>query len=174
MLIFSRIWILFTVFNQIRLKNYQIKKNKIFNFLHKISQKRHFVAQKRQFSSSVSRKWPSGETTWRQKPRWRWCLWRHGRPWPCEWVAGDSLTGWAKRTSRGFTPGGARKKSVVAHKSLFYNKLDTSRVDETITLKIAYYLISNDLSATPKLNARLSPDGPAGSCRKGLSSARRG
>ena len=46
----------------------------------------------------------------------------------------------------------------VAHKSLFYNKLDTSRVDETITLKIAYYLISNDLSATPKLNARLSPE----------------
>ena len=68
MLIFSRIWLLFTVFNQIRLKNYQIKKNKIFNFSHKISQKRHFVAQKRQFSSSVSRKWPSGETTWRQKP----------------------------------------------------------------------------------------------------------
>ena len=59
------------------------------------------------------------------------------------------------------------QKSVVAHKSLFYNKLDTSRVDETITLKIAYYLISNDLSATPKLNARLSPAGPAGSCMKG-------
>ena len=60
------------------------------------------------------------------------------------------------------------QKSVVARKSLFYNKLDTSRVDETITLKIAYYLISNDLSATPKFYARLSPDGPAGSCRKGL------
>ena len=59
------------------------------------------------------------------------------------------------------------QKSVVAHKSLFYNKLDTSRVDETITLKIAYYLISTDLSATLKLNARLSPAGPAGSCMKG-------
>ena len=22
-----------------------------------------------------------------------WDLWRHGRPWPCEWVSGDSLTG---------------------------------------------------------------------------------
>lgn len=49
MQIFSRILILFTVFNQIRLKNYQIKTNKIFNFSHKISQKRHFVAQKRLF-----------------------------------------------------------------------------------------------------------------------------
>lgn len=47
--IFSRVSILFTVFNQIRLKNYQIKTNKIFNFSHKISQKRHFVAQKRLF-----------------------------------------------------------------------------------------------------------------------------
>lgn len=47
--IFSRFSILFTVFNQIRLKNYQIKTNKIFNFSHKISQKRHFVAQKRLF-----------------------------------------------------------------------------------------------------------------------------
>ena len=37
MQIFSRISILFTVFNQIRLKNYQIKTNKIFNFSHKIS-----------------------------------------------------------------------------------------------------------------------------------------
>ena len=126
MLIFSRIWILFTVFNQIRLKNYQIKKNKIFNFLHKISQKQHFVAQKRQFSSSVSRKWPSGETTWRQKPRWRWCLWRHGRPWPCEWVAGGSLTGWAKRTSRGATPAGARFRHRALNKlawTLFRNSL---------------------------------------------------
>lgn len=49
MQIFSRISILFTVFNQIQLKNYQIKTNKIFNFSHKISQKRHFVAQKRLF-----------------------------------------------------------------------------------------------------------------------------
>lgn len=49
MQIFSRFLILFTVFNQIRLKNYQIKTNKIFNFSHKISQKRHFVAQKRLF-----------------------------------------------------------------------------------------------------------------------------
>lgn len=49
MQIFSRISILFTVFNQIRLKNYQIKTNKIFNFSHKISKKRHFVAQKRLF-----------------------------------------------------------------------------------------------------------------------------
>lgn len=49
MQIFSRISILFTVFDQIRLKNYQIKTNKIFNFSHKISQKRHFVAQKRLF-----------------------------------------------------------------------------------------------------------------------------
>lgn len=71
-------------------------------------------------------------------------------------------------------PGRGAQKSVVAHKSLFYNKLATYRVDETITLKIAYYLISNDLRATPKLNARLSPAWPAGSCRKGLSSARRG
>ena len=49
MQIFSRISILLTIFNQIRLKNYQIKTNKIFNFSHKISQKRHFVAQKRLF-----------------------------------------------------------------------------------------------------------------------------
>ena len=49
MQIFSRFSILFTVFNQIRLKNYQIKTNKIFNFSHKISQKRHFVAKKRLF-----------------------------------------------------------------------------------------------------------------------------
>ena len=49
MQIFSRFLILFTVFNQIRLKNYQIKTNKIFNFSHKITQKRHFVAQKRLF-----------------------------------------------------------------------------------------------------------------------------
>lgn len=49
MQIFSRFSIFLTVFNQIRLKNYQIKTNKIFNFSHKISQKRHFVAQKRLF-----------------------------------------------------------------------------------------------------------------------------
>ena len=49
MQIFSRISIFLTVFNQIRLKNYQIKTNKIFNFSHKTSQKRHFVAQKRLF-----------------------------------------------------------------------------------------------------------------------------
>lgn len=49
MQILSRFSILFTVFNQIRLKNYQIKTNKIFNFSHRISQKRHFVAQKRLF-----------------------------------------------------------------------------------------------------------------------------
>lgn len=49
MQIFSRFSILLTVFNQIRLKNYQIKTNKIFNFSHKISQKRYFVAQKRLF-----------------------------------------------------------------------------------------------------------------------------
>ena len=53
MQIFSRISILFTVFNQIRLKNYQIKTNKIFNFSHKISQKRHFVAQKWQFLCEI-------------------------------------------------------------------------------------------------------------------------
>ena len=28
-----------------------------------------------------------------EKPRRGWNLWRHGRPWPCEWVSGDSLTG---------------------------------------------------------------------------------
>jgi len=28
-----------------------------------------------------------------EKPRRGLDLWRHGRPWPCEWVAGDSLTG---------------------------------------------------------------------------------
>ena len=61
MQIFSRFSILFTVFNQIRLKNYQIKTNKIFNFSHKISQKRHFVAQKRLFLYEIrdfSRKMP--------------------------------------------------------------------------------------------------------------------
>ena len=58
MQIFSRFSILFTVF---RLKNYQIKTNKIFNFSHKISQKRHFVAQKRLFLYEIrdfSRKMP--------------------------------------------------------------------------------------------------------------------
>ena len=54
MQIFSRFSILFTVFNQIRLKNYQIKTNKIFNFSHKISQKRHFVAQKWQFLCEIN------------------------------------------------------------------------------------------------------------------------
>ena len=61
MQIFSRFLILFTVFNQIRLKSYQIKTNKIFNFSHKISQKRHFVAQKRLFLYEIrdfSRKMP--------------------------------------------------------------------------------------------------------------------
>ena len=28
-----------------------------------------------------------------EKPRAGWSLWRHGRPCPCEWVSGDSLTG---------------------------------------------------------------------------------
>ena len=28
-----------------------------------------------------------------EKPRRGWNLWRHGRPWPCEWVSGASLTG---------------------------------------------------------------------------------
>lgn len=54
MQIFSRFSILFTVFNQIRLKNYQIKTNKIFNFSHKISQKRHFVAKKWQFLCEIN------------------------------------------------------------------------------------------------------------------------
>ena len=61
--IFNRLLISLTIFNQFWVKNYQIKTYKIFNFSHKISQKRHFVAKKRQFSSSVSRKRPSGETT---------------------------------------------------------------------------------------------------------------
>ena len=56
--------------------------------------------------SHVTEKTP-GKTMWRKKPRRRWSLWRHGRPWPCEWVSGGSLTGWAKRTSRGFTSAGA-------------------------------------------------------------------
>jgi len=38
---------------------------------------------------------------------------------------------------------------VVAHKYLFYNELAIFRVSETTTLKIAYYLIANDLRATP-------------------------
>lgn len=49
MQIFSRPSILLTIFNYIQVKNYQIKTYKIFNFSHKISQKRHFVAQKRLF-----------------------------------------------------------------------------------------------------------------------------
>ena len=28
-----------------------------------------------------------------EKSRAGWSLWRHGRPCPCEWVSGDSLTG---------------------------------------------------------------------------------
>lgn len=39
---------------------------------------------------------------------------------------------------------------VVAHKYLFYNELAIFRVGKTTTLKIAYYLIANDLRATPK------------------------
>lgn len=68
--IFSRISILFTVFNQIRLKNYQIKTNKIFNFSHKISLKRHFVAQKRLFLYEIrdfSRKMPVFSNEWLSK-----------------------------------------------------------------------------------------------------------
>ena len=68
--IFSRISILFTVFNQILLKNYQIKTNKIFNFSHKISQKRHFVAQKRLFLYEIrdfSRKMPVFSNEWLSK-----------------------------------------------------------------------------------------------------------
>lgn len=38
---------------------------------------------------------------------------------------------------------------VVAHKYLFYNELAIFRVDKTTTLKIAYYLIANDLRVTP-------------------------
>lgn len=70
MQIFSRFSILFTVFNQIRLKNYQIKTNKIFNFSHKISQKRHFVAQKRLFLYEIrdfSRKMPVFSNEWLSK-----------------------------------------------------------------------------------------------------------
>lgn len=43
---------------------------------------------------------------------------------------------------------------VVAHKYLFYNELAIFRVGKTTTLKIAYYLIANDLRATPKKNER--------------------
>lgn len=53
MQIFSRLSILLMIFNQIWIKNYQIKTNKIFNFSHKISQKRHFVAQKWQFLCEI-------------------------------------------------------------------------------------------------------------------------
>ena len=38
----------------------------------------------------------------------------------------------------------------VAHKYLFYNELAIFRVGKTTTLKIAYYIIANDLRATPK------------------------
>ena len=54
MQIFSRFSILLTIFNQIWIKNYQIKTNKIFNFSHKISQKRHFVPQKWQFLCEIN------------------------------------------------------------------------------------------------------------------------
>lgn len=70
MQIFSRISILFTVFNQIWLKNYQIKTNKNFNFSHKISQKRHFVALKRLFlykNHDFSRKMPVFSNEWLSK-----------------------------------------------------------------------------------------------------------
>ena len=70
MQIFSRTSILFTVFNQIWLKNYQIKTNKIFNFSHKISQKRHFVAKKRLFLYEIhdfSRKMPVFSNEWLSK-----------------------------------------------------------------------------------------------------------
>ena len=43
---------------------------------------------------------------------------------------------------------------VVAHKYLFYNELAIFRVGKTTTLKIAYYLIANDLRATQKKNER--------------------
>lgn len=43
---------------------------------------------------------------------------------------------------------------VVAHKYLFYNELAIFRVGKTTTLKIAYYLIANDLRATPQKNER--------------------
>lgn len=42
----------------------------------------------------------------------------------------------------------------MAHKYLFYNELAIFRVGKTTTLKIAYYLIANDLRATPKKNER--------------------
>ena len=70
MQIFSRFSILFTVFNQIWLKNYQIKTNKNFNFSHKISQKRHFVALKRLFlykNHDFSRKMPVFSNEWLSK-----------------------------------------------------------------------------------------------------------
>ena len=38
----------------------------------------------------------------------------------------------------------------MVHKHLFYNELAIFRVGKTTTLKIAYYLIANDLRATPK------------------------
>ena len=42
---------------------------------------------------------------------------------------------------------------VVVHKSLSHNKLAIFRVSKTTTLKIAYYLISNDLHSTPNVSA---------------------
>lgn len=47
-----------------------------------------------------------------------------------------------------------RSIDVVAHKYLFYSELAIFRVGKTTTLKIAYYLIANDLRATPKKNER--------------------
>ena len=41
-------------------------------------------------------------------------------------------------------------QDVVVHKYLFYNELAIFRVNKTTTLKIAYYLIANDLRATQK------------------------
>lgn len=38
----------------------------------------------------------------------------------------------------------------MTHKYLFYNELAIFRVGKTTTLKIAYYLIANDLRATQK------------------------
>ena len=42
---------------------------------------------------------------------------------------------------------------VVVHKSLSHNKLAIFRVSKTITLKIAYYLISHDLRSTPNVSS---------------------
>ena len=42
---------------------------------------------------------------------------------------------------------------VVVYKSLYHNELAIFRVGKTTTLKIAYYLISNDLHSTPKVSS---------------------